>query len=128
MTFWEKIRKDVEKGVKDIEKGLKDGLTVIKKEAGVLAEEGKKKYKVFELKSKAQREMADLGGLVYGISGTGKDPLKDRRVKAAITKIKKMEAQISKLGGAKKKTTKKKAVKKKTSAKKKSARKTVKAA
>jgi hypothetical protein len=121
MTFWEKIRKDVEKGVKDIEKGLKDGLTVIKKEAGVLAEGGKKKYKVFELKSNVQRQMADLGGLVYSMSGKDKDPLKDSRVKAAITKIKKTETQINKLGGAKKKAAKKKGVKKKAAAKKKSA-------
>jgi hypothetical protein len=122
MSFWEKIRKDVEKGVKDIEKGLKDGIQGIRKEAGVLAEEGKRKYKVFDLKSKAHKQIAELGGMVYGMSGKDKNPLLDARVKASIAKIKKTEDQIKKLGPAKKKTAKKKARKK--TARKKTAKKT----
>lgn len=121
MNFWEKIRKDIEKGVKDIEKGMKDGIKTIRKEAEVLAVEGKKKYKAFELKSTLHKQMADLGELVYSAKASAGNPLNSNKVKAAIAKIKKTEGQIQKLQSAKKKAKKKVAAKKKAAAKKKTA-------
>jgi hypothetical protein len=123
MNFWQKVQKDVQKVQKDVQKGVVDSFTVIRKKAESLTEEGKKKYKVFDLKSTVHKHMADLGGLVYTMSGSKKNPLQDAKVKAAIGKIKKLEEQITKLEApAKKKAAKKKTTKKKT-AKKKAAKK-----
>ena len=67
------------------------------------------------------KEMADLGGAVYG--STKENPKSDPKVKKIMGSIKKMESQISKLEkmkGPTKKKAKKKTARKKT-AKKKSA-------
>ena len=124
MNFWQKVQKDMQKVQKDVQKGVKESFTVIKKKAESLTDEGKKKYKIFDLKSTVHKHMANLGGMVYTMSGTKKNPLQDAKVKAEIGKIKKIEDQISnieapaKKKAAKKKTTKKKTAKKKTTKKK----------
>jgi hypothetical protein len=124
MNFWQKVQKDMQKVQKDVQKGVRESFTVIRKKAEYLTDEGKKKYKVFDLKSKVHKHMSNLGGLVYTMSGTQKNPLQDAKVKAEIEKIKKLEDQITKLETApvKKKTAKKKAAKK--TARKKTAKKT----
>jgi hypothetical protein len=100
MVSWDKVRKDAQKG-------FKDSLTALKLKAGELTDEGKKKYKLFELKNKLQRDMAELGGLVYDLSPKGKNPLEDGKVTAIITKLKKLEEQVRKLEGKGAKKTKK---------------------
>lgn len=106
MGFWEKVKKD-------IQKGFKEGITVVREKAGELTGEGKRKYKLLDLKSKVHKEMAELGGRVY--SSKGKNPILDSKVKTVIAKIKKLETQIEKLEVKPKKTRRKKRVKSKTS-------------
>lgn len=110
MDFWEKVKKDVSKGVKE-------GIATIREKAGELTEEGKKRYKIYELKAKAQKEIAELGGKVYDLSKKLKNPMADSKVKTALGKIKKLEGLVAKLEG-KKPAAKKPAAKKKAPARK----------
>ena len=94
MDFWEKVRKD-------IQKGLRESIAVVKEKAGEITEEGKKRLKILELKARVQKEVSDLGGKVYDLSSKVKNPMLDSKVKAVITRIRKLEAQITKLEGKK---------------------------
>jgi hypothetical protein len=128
MSFWEKMQKDMnwDKIQKDMKKNVDEGLDIIKdggatvsKQIEKLADDGKKKYKVFSLNMKVQDEFAKLGGQVYDlIVKKAKSPLKNRAVTSTIKKINKLEDQITKL---KKKPVKKakKRIVKKTAAKRK---------
>ncbi|MCK4815395.1 hypothetical protein KA005_06465 [bacterium] len=121
MDFWEKLQSDVSKG-------LKDGIHTLKEKAELLTDEGKKKYKAYDLKSKMHKHLAELGATVYSMHNQGKKPLASTKAKGLIEKIAKLEEQIAKLEGksakkkaakkAVKKKAKKKAVKKKTVKKK----------
>ena len=135
MSFWDRIQKDVKwdkiqnEFKKNIEEGLtiiKDGGTAVSQKIEKLTDEGKKKYRVFNLNMKVQEEFAKLGGAIYDlIAKKSKNPLSNRNVVSILKKINKMETQIDKLEKkdtkkTKKKTTKKAArkrtVKKKTAA------------
>jgi len=111
MTFWEKVQEDLQKGIKEGVHLLKEKAIVVKEKAGELAEEGKKRYKIFDLQMKVQKEIAELGGRVYDLSSKLKNPMLDKRVKALIARVKKLETQVTKLEGkgrvkSKKSTTK----------------------
>ena len=112
MAFWTKVKKDVEREIKG-------GIAVLKEKTHEFTEEGKKRYQAFNLKSRVQKEMAELGASVYELRSKLKNPMSDKRVKAAMDKIKALEEKIAKLEKPAKKAVKK-AVK--------SARKTVKSA
>ncbi len=101
MDFWDKIKGDLQKGVEEGLVLVREGASVVKKKAEELTEEGKKRYKLFELKTKVQKEISDLGGKVYDLSSKVKNPLLDRRVKAIMTRIGKLQADIMKLEGKK---------------------------
>ncbi len=121
MGFWENVKKDVPKG-------FREGIEVIRLKAEQLTAEGKRQLKLFDLKNKVHKDMADLGGAVYNVHAAGKDPMASEKVKKILASIKKLEIQISsiekkakkkkkaapKAKAAKKKTAKKKATKKKT--------------
>lgn len=125
MNFWEKVKKDLQKGIKEgidwgkikteLQKGIKEGIVVVKEGAAVvkekaeeLTEEGKRRYKIFELKRKVHEWMTELGGKVYGLSPKAENPMRDTTVKLIINRIKKLEAQITKLEGKPKAAVKKK--------------------
>jgi hypothetical protein len=101
MDFWEKIKSDIQKGIREGIGIVKEGAIVVRTKAEELTEEGKKRLKVFELKTKVQRDLSELGGKVYAISAKGKNPLLDSKVKAVITRVKKAEARIVILEGKK---------------------------
>jgi hypothetical protein len=101
MDFWEKIKSDIQKGIREGIGIVKEGAIVVRTKAEELTEEGKKRLKVFELKTKVQRDLSELGGKVYAISAKGKNPLLDSKVKAVITRVKKAEARIVTLEGKK---------------------------
>lgn len=99
MDFWESVKKDLQKGLKEGFDFLKEGAAVVKVKAEELTDEGKKRYKIYELKAKVQGEIEDLGGRVYDLSSKNKNPMQDKRVKTIMTRIKKIETRIAKLEG-----------------------------
>ncbi|OHE58059.1 MAG: hypothetical protein A2Z47_15370 [Thermodesulfovibrio sp. RBG_19FT_COMBO_42_12] len=107
MDFWEKVKKDLQKEIKAGIAFIKEGAATMKKKTEELTEEGKKQYKIFELKTKVQKEVAELGGKVYDLSSKIKNPMLDKKVKAIVARVKKLEGQIIKLEGKKKETAKK---------------------
>lgn len=101
MDFYQKIKGDLQKGIKEGIAVVKEGAAVVKEKVEELTEEGKKQYNMFLLKTKVQREIAELGGRVYDLSVKLKNPMVDKKVKALITRIKKLEAQVTRLEGKK---------------------------
>jgi hypothetical protein len=131
MSFWDKIQEDLKKNLQEGLEIFREGSSVVTDKLEKFTEEGKKKYKVFNLNMKVQEDFAKLGGEIYDlISKKSKNPLGNKKVKSIIAKINKMEEQISTLESkdagetvkkSPKKATKKKTVRKKKTAEKKSA-------
>jgi len=107
MNLWDKIRRDVQRGIKEGLSVVKEGAAVAREKAEELTAEGRKRYKIFDLKMKVQREMSELGGKIYDLSARVKSPMADKKVKGIIGKIKKLETQIMKLEGRVEKKVKK---------------------
>jgi peptidoglycan hydrolase CwlO-like protein len=107
MNFWEDVKKDLQKGLKEGIDFVKEGATIVKVKAEELTEEGKKRIKIFDLKTKVQREISELGGKVYDLGKKMKNPMLDSKVKAGVARIKKLETQIAKLEGKIKVSSKK---------------------
>jgi hypothetical protein len=114
MDFWDKVKSDIQKGIKEGVGFVKEGVSVVREKAEELTEEGKKRLSVFELKTKVHREISELGGRVYDIRVKVKNPMSDSRVKAIISRVKKLEDKIEKLEGAPKSVKAKKAAPKST--------------
>ncbi|HEB02868.1 MAG TPA: hypothetical protein ENI12_06515 [Nitrospirae bacterium] len=118
--FWSKVSGD-------IQKGYKESVSFLKAKTEIITEESKKKYKIYEHKHKAHKQIAELGALAYEIFNSGGSVDSSAKVKATVEKIKKIEEQIKQLeaqatrtAGKKKSPAKKKiAARKKTAAKKK---------
>ncbi|MEC4685905.1 MAG: hypothetical protein VST71_09275 [Nitrospirota bacterium] len=119
MAFWDKLKKDIKKGFDEGLHAFKEGTTVIKKRAGTLSDDVKKKVKVFELKQKIQVLLTDLGGRVYEVaSDKRRNPMTNEKITAIVEKIRKIEGQIEKLeAGIPKKVTRKAKPGKKTAKK-----------
>ena len=121
-SLFDKIKKDVKKGIEEGITVIKEGASVVSEKMGELTAEGKRQYRVYDLKAKIQGQMTVLGGRVYDVLGSKKSPSADSKVKEVFVKIKKLEEQLSKLeGGGNKKAaapikpaTKAKATPKKT--------------
>lgn len=111
MNFWEKVKRDLQKGIKEGIEVVKEGATYVREKAEELTEEGKKRYKIFELKSRVQKEITELGGKVYDLSTKLKNPMLDKKVQAIVTRVKKLESQITKLEGKPKTIPRKIAIK-----------------
>ncbi len=107
MGFWENVKRDIQKGFKEGIGIVKEGVTVVREKAEELTEEGKRRLKIFDLKTKVQREFAELGGKIYDLSSKMKNPMLDSKVKTVMSRIKKLEMQIAKLEGNVKKPLKK---------------------
>ena len=122
MSFWDKIQDDLKKNLQEGLEIFREGSSVFTDTLGKFTEEGKKKYKVFNLNMKVQEDFAKLGGEIYDlIEKKSKNPLGNKKVKSIIAKINKMEKQITSFDSkdtkkAVKKTTKK-TVKKSTAKK-----------
>ncbi|MEK6581709.1 MAG: hypothetical protein AABZ25_04920 [Nitrospirota bacterium] len=113
MALWDRVKKDIRKSVDESIAAVRKGATVAVEKAEELAEEGKRRYKVFELKMKVQSNFTDLGGKVYDLVSKGsKNPLLDMKVVSTIKGIKKLEAQIAKLESVSSKASSKKGARK----------------
>jgi uncharacterized protein YlxW (UPF0749 family) len=97
MDFWHKVKKDLQKEIKAGIAFIRESTAVVKKKTEELTEEGKKQYKIFELKTKVQKEITELGGRIYDLSSRIKNPMLDTKVKAILARIKKLESQVAKL-------------------------------
>jgi hypothetical protein len=99
-TTWKSIKKDIQKGWKEGVAVVKEGAVVAQKKAGEATEEGKRRYKLFELKTKIHKRVYDLGERVHVLlSGRKKvkNPALDATFKTIMADIGRMEAQIKKL-------------------------------
>lgn len=99
MNFWTKVKGDLQKGVGEGLAIVKEGASVVKKKAEELTEEGKRRYHLYELKTKVHKEISELGGTVYELSEKVKNPMLSKKVKTIKAVIKKLEMQIQKLEG-----------------------------
>ena len=99
--LFDKIRRDVKKGIKEGIAVVKEGASVVSDKIGELTVEGKRQYKMFDLKMKIQSQMTALGGRAYDVLDSKKSPAADSKVKAVFAKIKKLEEQLRKLEGGK---------------------------
>lgn len=99
--LFDKIKKDVKKGIEEGIAIVKEGASVVSEKMGELTAEGKRQYKMFDLKAKIQSQMTVLGGRAYDVLDSKKSPAADSKVKAVFVKIKKLEQQLSKLEGGK---------------------------
>ena len=132
MTFWDSIKKDIKKGIDEGIHVMKEGTATVLERAEALAEEGKKKIKVFEIKQKIQVQLTELGGKVHDLlEKNAKSPTAHPSVKNILKKIDNLKEQLKKVEvkfkakpKAKKKTAKEKTAKKKAVSKKKTAKKT----
>ncbi len=108
MGFWDKLKKDIKKGIDEGLEALKESTEVIKSRAEHVTDDIKKKVRVFELKQKIQAQLTELGGLVYDLqSDRRKNPLRDEKVQKVLARINRMDEQVKKLEGAIKETAKK---------------------
>ena len=99
MNFWTKIRDDLQKGVGEGIAMVKEGASVVKKKAEELTGDGKRRYQLYELKTKVHKEISELGGTVYELSEKVKNPMLNNKAKAIKARIKRLETQIQKLEG-----------------------------
>ncbi len=110
MSFWDKIQEDLKKNFQEGLEIFREGSSVVTDTLGKFTEEGKKKYKVFNLNMKVQEDFAKLGGAIYDLIDI-------------IARINKMENQITSVDAKDTKKTVKKTAKK--TVKKSTAKKTV---
>ena len=99
--LFDKIKKDVRKGIEEGIAVVKEGASVVSYKMGELTAEGKRQYKMFDMKAKIQSQMTELGGRAYDVLDSRKSPAADGKVKAVYVKIKKLEEQLRKLEGGK---------------------------
>lgn len=130
MSLWDKIQDDLKKNIQEGLEIFREGSSVVTDTLEKFTEEGKKKYKVFNLNMKVQEDFAKLGGEIYDlIAKKSKNPLGNKKVKSIIAKINNLEKKIAQLESkdspkavkkATKKSTRKKTVRKRSTVKKQS--------
>ena len=107
MSFWDKVKQNIQSGFKEGAYYVKKGVIIAKKKAKKFTKEGQRRLKLYELHSKVQKEMTELGGRIYDLTSEKKNPMLDRKVKAIMNRIENLEEKIARLEGAIKKRIKK---------------------
>jgi lipopolysaccharide export LptBFGC system permease protein LptF len=98
-SLFDKISKNIKKGMEEGIAVLKEGANVVSVKMNELSAEGKRQYKIFNLNLKIQDQMNELGGITYAVLDGRKSLDENKKIKAAFAKIKKLEWQLSKIGG-----------------------------
>ena len=98
-NLFDKIKLNLKKGMEEGLAVLKEGANVVSGKVNELSEEGKSQYKIFNLTLQIQDQMKELGGMTYAVLNSMKSVDEDKKIKAAFTKIKKLEWQLNKIGG-----------------------------
>lgn len=105
------LRRDIEEGIRQGIVYVEKGVALVREKAGELTEEGRKQYRMYELKTRMQKDIAELGAKVYAqFSAVSARPLSDEAQKL-IDRIRKAEGDLQKLentAAAKAKTAPKK--------------------
>jgi len=98
---WDAIKKDLQEGLEKSMSAMKQGAVEMQKKAEELTDEGKRQYKVLRLKARIHEAITDLGAKTYILMSVGKtkNPALDAGVKAIMTRIQDLEAQIGILEG-----------------------------
>lgn len=107
MGFWETVQKDLQQGLREGIDAFREGAVYLRKKAEILTDEGKRQFKLAELRSNVQRELTELGGAVYDASGRMENPLLDRKVKASLNRVRKLEATLTRLQGPERRKSRK---------------------
>ena len=100
--LFEKIKKDLKKGIDEGISALKEGANIVSVKMNEIKAEGKRQYKIFDMQSKIHDQMTELGGRVYAVQSSNKSLDVDNKIKALSLKIKKLEWQLHKIEGDKK--------------------------
>lgn len=109
---WDKIKKDLQKGLEKGMVAVKKGAIVAQKKAGEMSDEGKRQYQLYALKTKIHQGFSDLGARVYALMGRrAKNPSLDAKVRDIVSQLKTLEGQIKTLESVKKPPVRKKAAK-----------------
>jgi len=95
MGFWERVKKDIRKGINEGMFFLKDRKAVARKRAKKLPRVGQDTLKTYELQVLVQRQLTELGGRIYDLSSKKKNPMLDPRVKTMIARLNKLEEKIA---------------------------------
>jgi DNA-binding transcriptional regulator PaaX len=101
MAFWENIKEDLKLGMKEGIDALKLGAEKAREKAGEITDEGKKRYKIYNLKKEAMEQMAELGSRMYELEKENPGFITDEMAKTTAAVIKKLEAEIVELEAAK---------------------------
>ena len=101
--LFDKIKADLKKGIEEGIAAVIEGASVVSGKMDEITAEGKIQYKMFDLKSKIQSHMTELGGRAYDVLDRKKSPVADSKIKAVFVKIKKLEEQLRRLEGDKEK-------------------------
>ena len=127
MDVVNKLIKEIEDGVKQSINAVKARVTLVVEKADELTEEGKKQYRLYELKHKRQGQFSDLGEKLHGLVAGKKLKIAHRELKTLISSIDKTNTEIAKLedktptAPGRKAAGRRAAAKPKTAAKKKTA-------
>ena len=84
---WKSIKKDLSNGLRDGLEVVMTGAEVAAKKASELTAEGKKKFKIYNIKKDIHELMAELGARVYKIKEDSTDVHSDTVVKSIIKKV-----------------------------------------
>ena len=102
--LFDKIKRDVKKGIEEGVATVMQGASIVSLKMNELSAEGKKQYKIFNLTVKIKDQLNELGDITYAVLDRRKSLDENKKIKAAFAKIKKLEWQLSKIGGKKIKT------------------------
>ena len=100
MTFWNKFREDVTKGLRTgMQQGvsaLKEGSSIAAEKAGQMAEVGKVRYQIFLMEQKTEKTFSEMGARIYELIevDSAKSPLSDGIVKKKLIEAKKLERKV----------------------------------
>ncbi len=94
-----KLRRDIEEGIKQGIVYVEKGVALVKEKAGELTDEGKKQYRMFELKTRLQKDIAALGAKVYALTAAGSVKPVHQDVQKLIDRIGKAEKALARLEG-----------------------------
>ncbi|GBD99793.1 hypothetical protein BMS3Abin07_01839 [bacterium BMS3Abin07] len=98
MGFWDSIKADIKKGIDEGIHVVRESTSSVMERAEVLAEEGKKKIRAFEIKQKIQVHFTELGGKLYDlIDKKSKSPASHPSIKSLLKKIDQLKEQLTKL-------------------------------